>query len=655
MATLPKARTRVVATTGAVAGGVDTICILAPCATAADVTPRLFGTAQAIFDKHGYSEGVEYAALHAQLTGKNFIFVALPIVTAGVIGRENKSGNTGSCVTTVTAGGSGVLAEHSGGIRVKTGGTIGTSQIVLEFTFDGQRTCTPFRLGTGNSYTDPYFGFSVAFGAGTLVAGDLIHTWEGTAPRSDAAGWAAARAALAQGQRDFRNAILCGELQNSTEANAFLGEWNAYETANKRFKFARAAIPDRLPLATMSKLAWTMAPGTTLTFAEVGGTGDTITRSTGSWITDGAAVGDTIVITGTAGNNITAVIASLTATVITLGAEDLAAEVTAVASVKGYPTLTFAEVGGTGDTITRNRGSWLADGFRVGDKIAVTGTVSNNITATQGLTAVTALVLTLNSDDLAAEVIRTQSVTITAGQTKAEWMAASDAAFAAVNGARLSLSAGRGRITSAFHPAKPYMRRPAGWFASFRHFAHDLHIAPWRKEDGQVPADLLDTNGMLVEWDDCVDGEAGCAARFTTLRSYENDTGAFIALDLTRAADGSLLCYTQNAAVVNLACQIVQRSTENAAIGKELILNDDGTATAESLSQLEMRVNADLEAALLTSRGEGPRASLAVWSANKDTIFNVPEPVLLGVTDLNLNGYVHSVDNAVRLRSNGQG
>ncbi len=43
------------------------------------------------------------------------------------------------------------------------------------------------------------------------------------------------------------------------------------------------------------------------------------------------------------------------------------------ASVQGEPTLTFAS-----NSITRDKGSWLADGFRVGQQIAISGTTKNN-------------------------------------------------------------------------------------------------------------------------------------------------------------------------------------------------------------------------------------------------------------------------------------
>jgi hypothetical protein len=75
------------------------------------------------------------------------------------------------------------------------------------------------------------------------------------------------------------------------------------------------------PQMTMAKKAMTGFP--LLTFAEVGASGDTITRSTGSWIDDGFLVGDTITVRGSTSNNVTGPIASLTATVLTLDTTDL--------------------------------------------------------------------------------------------------------------------------------------------------------------------------------------------------------------------------------------------------------------------------------------------------------------------------------------------
>jgi hypothetical protein len=129
--------------------------------------------------------------------------------------------------------------------------------------------------------------------------------------------------------------------------------------------------------------------------------------------------------------------------------------------------------------------------------------------------------------------------------------------------------------------------------------------------------------------------------------------GAFVALSLTRALEGSLLSRTHNVAVVNLCQSVVQLNTEN-VVGRSLVLNDDGTATSDSLKTIEAEVNAELELALLQNRGEGPRASKAVMTCATDDILNVAEPELNTSTDLNLNGTIHTVRNVIKIRSGGQ-
>ena len=158
-----------------------------------------------------------------------------------------------------------------------------------------------------------------------------------------------------------------------------------------------------------------------------------------------------------------------------------------------------------------------------------------------------------------------------------------------------------------------------------------------------------------MEWDDRVDGEAATQARFTSLRTWANGpNGSFIALDVTRASDSSLLLLTANVSVVNVACTIVQAATEK-VIGRSLVLNSDGTATAGALAEIAAEVNASLSQGLLkNTSGEGQRASVAKWTPSAGDILNVPEATLTGVLDLVLNGIVHSVNTTVRVRSGGQ-
>ena len=149
---------------------------------------------------------------------------------------------------------------------------------------------------------------------------------------------------------------------------------------------------------------------------------DTITRSSGSWVSDGFLVGQTIVVEGTASNDGTFYITDIdaTETVLTLGdGLSLTTETTSTAVVFGLrtihltedpstsqvPDLTFADTGGN-DTITRSQGSWVDDGFLVGQTILIDATTSNDGTYTIDSVDVDQFgqlaVLTLSSADLLA-------------------------------------------------------------------------------------------------------------------------------------------------------------------------------------------------------------------------------------------------------------
>jgi hypothetical protein len=656
MPQLPSASVSVSAAASTPSAGTDVICILAPCAVQADITPRIFGNANAIHEIHGYSEGVEYASFHMRETRKPVIYVALPIDAPGVISRENSSGNTGTSVVSVTEGADGCLSEHDGILEVERGGLVGTDQIVLRLSLDGGLKFESVRIGTGNAYTIPNVDVDVALAAGTLVAGDTVLTWHGSGPRASMSDVTAAREALASDMKFFRSIILIGDLQSDTEAAAFRDELTAYDTQNQRFVYGRASVYDRLPLATMARERVRMTGAPNVTFTEVGATGDTITRASGSFVADGFAAGMRIDVSGSGSNNFTnALITAVSATVLTLDTQDLAAEgPVGNVTITGTPGLTFAEVGATGDTITRaGGGSFLADGFRAGDRITVSGTVSNNFTNAL-ITAVSATVLTLDTQDLTAEGIGSFSVTLAAGQTEAVWMAAVTDEFESIDGTRyIDLAAGRAWKASPFTGWN--FLRPASWAASLREYQHDLHVATWQKKDRATGWNLTDADGNRAQWDDRVGGGAGTSARFTTFTTWPNGpAGAFIARSLTRASDGDILVNTNAVAVLNLALTTVQLATEN-IIGRSLVLNGDGTAITADRNTMKSEVDAALALALLKdTRGEGQRASLATWTPSADDVLNVADPAITGVLDLNLNGNVVSVNTTVRVRSGDQ-
>ncbi len=625
MASLPSATTSI-ATTGGVSGASTDYLALAGCVgTNADGIPRVYGSAQALIDQHGYSPAVSYAALHIKETKKPLIFTGLPVVTAAVLGSEDTSAWTGTSIPSVAAGAAGYLEELDAIVEVDTAGTVGTAPgPVLNLSLDGGWTYKKVRLGTATSYTIPYVGAVLSFTVGTMIA-DNVYSFRTTAPMWDSAGITALRTALAAQQKQARSWLIVGDLPNSTFAGYLTTAANTYETSHKRYIYARTQVQDRrLAKKARRRKAMVTASGATLTFADVGAS-DTITRSAGSWLADGFVVGDTVTVAGavaSAGaNNVTGVIAALSATVLTFGAATpLVAEgpITGC-TVVGSETVTFAEVGAGLDTITRSTGSWTADGFAVGQQVNITGTVSNNFSG-YTITALSATVMTFGAaaDDLAAEVIAGHLVSVVQAQTFAAYVSAQDAAFSSVDAQkRVDISIGRARKLCEITGYE--FRRPCSWAASLREYQHDVHIPCWRVDDNPLDGwRLTDRSNTVVELDQRSTGGM-LEARFTCFTTMDNGPeGAFIGLSLTRDTDNTTLSRTHNMAVANVGCSVVQAEATR-AIGQVLVLKDDGTGnpTEESLGIIEDRVNGAVAKALLQAGKEGKRASNAVWAASR--------------------------------------
>lgn len=649
MATLPGATTRIDDSSGPVSAGTKYLALLAPVASMADYVPRLYSNSASMAANHGYARGVDYAAAHMKSTGLPILFVPMVIATPGTVGRINQSGNTGTSVVTVATGAAGSLDEIDGVVKVVTGGTVGISQIVLSISLDGGRTFANTKLGTANSLTlTTIGGYSIglilSFAAGTLVAGDTVLTFHSTAPMWDSTGMAAAKTALANQPRLVRDWLVDGELSSyDSNAQALVTAINSYETSNERYSNAEIAVRDRYPVATLSQSRVSMSGGPSVTFAA---SGYTITRGAGSFISDGFVVGDTVRVTGSTSNNVTLVATGVTATVLTF-ASGIANEGPKTGiTITSEPTLTFAEVGATGDTCTRSRGSWFDDGFRANDVITITGTSQNNTSG--AIASLTATVITMGTTDLNPETIGAVGVSIVTGESKATWVSNMNTAMASVAAQkRVNLGLGRARVLSPFLGG--LMRRSVIWDDSIRAYQHDVHIATFEKDLGPTGADLNDANGNLFEFDERVDGGA-LDAGFTCYRTWSNGpSGAFIALSLTRANDSSPLSRRQNMAVANLAQSVCQAETEN-AIGRSLILNSDGTPKAESLATIKQRVDSALRRHLLANvQGEGPRASDAYWTPDGSVDLRVPGATLTGVLTLNLRGTLEHIATSVKV------
>lgn len=623
-------------TPGAPASTDDLIALFCPVASNADHVPRVYAGTDTMETAHGFGEHIEYAGLHISRAKGRILLLPLPIASPGVVSREDTTGNSGTSTTTLSEGADGILAEHDGIVKVLTGGTIGTDQIYLSVSLDNGLSYKTVRLGTANSYAFVQ-GLTMSFGAGTLVAGDTIHRWHGSAPKSDATAWAAAFTKLKEETYFFRSALLLGDV-NATEAGQFLTQVNAYKTEVDRFVYGRVSAYDRFPAATMSKTSSRMVSGTALTFED---DDDTVTRAAGSWLSEGFRVGDHVTFTGTSSNNFTAIIQTLTATVMTLDSGDvLADEVTSAGACVGVPGLVFTA---SSDTIVRSQGSWVDDGFREDGTATITGTSGNNVSL--AVVSVTPLTLTL-ANGLADEDIGTAAATIVEGQTIAAWAAEVVDHFAGID-AQYAIDISMGRYPEV-SPVTQWLRRwPASVFASVREYSFPEHVATWRKDDGPVAVDSSRNPAFTTEYDDRIH-QLGNANRFTTLRTWANGPrGVFVCTSRTRGSVGLQLSQTHQVAVFNKGLRIVQNVTEN-FIGRNVVLDAEGHAESDERSQLEGEVATELSVLMQDVKGEGQQCSSATWKMATDDDLNTPEATVTGYFEIKFNGTIFGVNTIAR-------
>lgn len=635
MTSFPSASTRLSSQSGVAPVSTDLCAIWAPVPANADGVPRPYSATAAGLDTHGYAEGIECLALHVQDTRKPALLVPLPIATPGALGRQN-SVHTGTSRVTATVGSDGALAEVVGIVKVVRGGTVGTDQILLSLSLDNGTSYKQVRLGTANSYTIPHIGATLAFGAGTLVTDDTVFEFTTTAPMFDADGIAAGLAAMKAQQRQVRSWLFVGDVTTVALGQAIESAVNAYETETERYVYAKFQARDRrLPRSSALRVAMVGTPE--LTFAEVGATGDTITRSTGSWVTDGFQIGDYVRVSGTSFNNGAGKVTGVTATVLTFDTFDLANETVTAGDedirITAEPSITLA----TGpNTITRNRGSWVADGFAIGDSITGDGVTFYTVTN------VTATVITVT------ETLTPSVAGLTGGfyaeESETAWMADLEDKFDAIDGSK-RVDIGAGRLTK-LSPITGYtMRRPVQWADHIRSYVRDLSKTTWEKG-----------YGPLLGWG--IDGEhdervnAGLfAGKFTCARTWANGpNGAFICCSLTRATDGDVLGMTHNLAVASLVQTIVQRRTEDFVGATVQLDRDTGFATRDALAKLAAKVNGDLAKNAKSSvPGDIQRWAYARWTPATDDDLRPPGARMNGTCELNVNGTIFSVVTSVEV------
>ena len=315
MATLPSASTSLDQSGAAVgAPSVDIVCIMGTGSNGPIATVRNTTRVQDELDTFGATKKVDLIAHMIQRTKKPVLSLRLTTAAAGTIGNVDATGVTGTAVPSIATSGDGIQDDEDLGWEIITGGVLGTAGIEFRHTRDGGLTWSgKIRLGTALTYTPAGVGATYTFGTSTatLLAGDAFSA-QAYAPTYDSTGLAAGFDALAAHSLKPRLVVLVGECTSASDVQACIDEIDAYETEQGRHSVVVTDLRDRYRDARMNG-----EPAD----VDVDGTAHTITRGTGSWVTDGFKVGMTVTIDGSADNDGEAgVLTDVSATVLTFAA-----------------------------------------------------------------------------------------------------------------------------------------------------------------------------------------------------------------------------------------------------------------------------------------------------------------------------------------------
>lgn len=659
-ALLPSATTTIVEQSGGVATGTDICCVLSCMSQGTDLssggTIQLFSDANVLKSTYGFGEGLEFVAHYMQVTQKPVLFGALHAATVGALSCTDTSGVLGSSAITFTGT---PIDDAAIQVLVTAPATVGTAGGMFQYSLDGGRNFSgSYRLGTATSFVIPNTGVTVNFGAGTLLLNDIAKV-RATAPKWDTTALQNAFTALQNnGQFIPRLVVICGDISSSTSLQAVQTQIAAYEATN-RFTCVVCSLRDYLPPAVYqgSDLITAQLTGQTVTTAA---TGETYTRSAGSWLTDGFQVGDEVVFAGftNSGNNGKQVITTLTATVMTCSASTLVNEgpVSSVTctTLGGGAGVTVAAAGAT---YTRTVGSWITDGFQVGQTVTFGGFTNsgNNGSAHGTVTTVTATVLTMSSTTGLVNEGPTYGITATAIETDTSWQTALDAVVGATPltelvQSRVMATGGRARRIS---PVDGFQRRrPAAWPISIRWMLKDVKTSPGRVSDqGLEGWTITQANGTPEDHDERTQGGL-LALRVACLRSYSEIgiNGVYCALPVTLDNDGAPLSLLNFAGVACLAANIIQAMT-TLCLQSTYDLNPDGTLAPYEQARFNSKIVSELKRQLLTKSlgglDPGPRASSVSFAVSGVTNISVIGTPLPTQAQVQMQGIVLQIRNSV--------
>jgi hypothetical protein len=663
MARLPRATTRILPGRAGIDAGINLATIWGCVPQNADITPRIWADSGSFEDYHGAGQLLDHLATYIDRTDKPAYVVPLPITTPGIIRWQRQYG-TGDSAVTVGVGGDGSLERVDGAVRITRagGGTVGTDQIQIEYSLDGGNFWELVRLSTNTSYAIPRTGQVLSFAPGTLVAGEVVLRWASTGPVMSDSDIAAGLEALKQQQHQSRGWFLVRDLEKEQDVSAYKLAADSYSSDKERHVQAHVGLRparDRSGYkAQMSRTRVWMQGSPEITFTNAT---SLIERDTGDFTADGFEDGDWVVVAGSPLNAGPKLVSTAAALALTVASPALVDEgplegVTMYAA----PGLSFSDAS---DTLVRNRGSWLDEGFAVGDIITIAGE-GLIVPANAGeypILNVTDDTITVAADSFVDEQRSSWDVSITVSVVYPVDVAAMNAEFAPVIGSEpgdyhLEIAYGR-----AWYPSPVYggmrTRHSAAFHDFVRSFQRDLAETTWEQDVGAMAnVGFLDVDGLPFEYDEDF-YEAALAAGFTCLRTWpdEEPGGVYVARGLTRKSGSGPLTQSHYARVTNLGRTVAQRTVQRFA-GKVIVTKPANAlgqkfATTQSLSTLKTKVDAELTANLggTTRGGAGPRASVATYTPATDTDYAQQNPVQRGTLRLEVLGTIVELEVGVEV------
>ncbi len=185
------------------------------------------------------------------------IAVPIPIVTIGAATAvvATVPGGSASVMTVTLDGTYGAYDDFFVMVRVITSGTRGTAGVQIQISLDAGRNWGPvLNLGTAVTLAIPRTGITLAFAAGSLVAGDYFR-FSTTAPAGNDAGVSAAIAALGASQyaiAGWGSMHIVAGLGGAPAASVTNYQTYAETLATSRYVYTRAITDARDALAPVA-------------------------------------------------------------------------------------------------------------------------------------------------------------------------------------------------------------------------------------------------------------------------------------------------------------------------------------------------------------------------------------------------------------------